>query len=258
MAITTYAAFNYGHTVTLDNQFINFSEGGPEISAVLDVGSYTLGQFIDQISLQLNKVGGQEYTVSLNRTTRQITISASSNFELLISSGSQVNITAYTLMGFTGADLTGSNIYVGDTASGFQYIPQFLLQTFVDFPDDQKKAASSINESANGDVEVISYGDVNIMSANITLATDITPQYVITPNPNGVSDLRAFLVYITNKRPIEFIYDYQGDPNTFVNCILESTPEDKKGTAFRLKELYSRNLTGYFETGVLQFRKITI
>jgi len=258
MTIKTYCAFNYGHTVTQDNQYINFSEGAGELSAVLTVGSYTLGSFVDEVSTQLNKVGGQEYTVSLDRTTRKISISASGNFELLISSGSQVNISAYSLMGFTGADLTGTNSYEGDSASGSQFIPQFLLQNFTDFPNEQRKAAASINEAANGDVEVISYGDVNIMSANITLATDIVPQFAIRDNPNGVGDLRDFMIYATNKRPMEFIYDFEGDPNTFENCILESTPEDKKGTAFKLKELYTRNLAGYFETGNLQFRKITL
>lgn len=257
MSLLTFPAFNYGHTVTSDNQFINFSEGGPELTATISVGSYTLGGYVDAVSLALNAEGGQEYTVTLDRTTRLITIAAAGNFELLVSTGSQVNQSAYQLIGYTGGDLTGSNSYVADSASGFQFVPQFLLQDFVDFQDDQKKAAASVSEAASGSVQVASYGEVKLMSCNITLATDIVPQVAITENPTGVSDLRSFMEYAINKRDLEFVPDVTNNPDLdIVNCILEKTPEASDGTGFKLKELYSRNLTGYYETGLLQFREI--
>jgi hypothetical protein len=257
MALITYPAFNYGHNVTSNNNYINFSEGGPEISATIAVGSYTLGSFINAISVAMNAVGGQAYSISLNRLTRKITISAPSNFELLINTGSQNNISAYDLMGFTGPDLLGSNSYEGDSASGSQYRPQFLLQGFVDFEDDQRKASAVVNESASGLVQVSSYGDVKTMSCNITLATNITPQIEIIENPTGVSDLRSFMEYAINKYDLEFIPDAINNPSSNIrNCLLEKTPESKDGTAFILKELYARNLTGYFETGNIQFREI--
>lgn len=256
MAIYTYSAFNYGHSIDLNNQYINFSENGiDELSATIQVGSYTLGQFIDAVSVAMNKVGTQTYTISLDRSTRQITISAPAPFELWVSSGSQVFVSAYALMGFTGADRTGSNTYTGDSASGSQYRSQFLLQNFTDFEDEQRKAASTVNESASGQVQVTSYGDVKLMTCNITLASDTIPQQAIIENPNGVSDLRDFMIYASNKNSLEFLPDVD-NPTSFTNCILEKTPEDAKGTAFKLKELYSRGLTGYFESGNLQFREI--
>ena len=45
-------------------------------------------------------------------------------------------------------------------------------------------------------------------------------------------------------------------PSTFTKCILESTPADKNGTGFRLRELYSSGLTNYFESGTLKFREV--
>lgn len=257
MAITTYSAFNYGHRITNDNLYINFSENGvDELTATVKVGSYSLANFINAVSTALNAVGSQLYTVSLDRTTNKITISSVVNFELWIDSGSQANISAYQLIGFTGADLVGANSYEGNTASGFQYRPQFLLQSYTDFEDEQKKASSSVNTSASGVVQVASYGDVKIMSCNITLASNIVPQFAITENATGVDDLRSFMVYATNKRNLEFIPDIENPNSGIIECILESTAEEKEGTGFKLKELYARNLTGYFETGTIQFRQI--
>lgn len=257
MAIFTYSAFNYGHKITGDNQNINFSENGvDELTAEIPVGSYSLGSFVSALSVAFNKAGALDYTTTLDRVTRKITISASGNFELWITSGSLINISAFPLMGFTGADLTGASTYEGDSASGFQYSPQFLLQNFTNFEDEQRKAEASISETASGQVQVTSYGEVKTMTANITLATDIPNQVAIRENLNGISDLRNFMVYIIEKNPIEFIPD-ENTPSTFVKCLLEKTPESSEGVGFKLKELYSRNLTGYFETGDLQFRQIT-
>jgi hypothetical protein len=258
MSITTYSAFNYGHTVTEDNQYINFSEDGglTELGAQIDIGSYSLGDFINKVSEAINHIAQvQEYTVALDRSTRKITISAASNFDLLISSGTQTSISAYSLMGFTGADLTASNSYEGDSASGSQYAPQFLLQRYVDFADYLKTNNVSVNESASGVVEVVGYGRIEYMQCNITLATDIVPQGAINENPTGVADLRAFMTYITTKAPIEIIKDIN-DTNTYRKALLESTTESKDGTDFRLKELYARKLVGYFETGRLEFRAL--
>lgn len=257
MAITTQSAFNYGHKITNDNQYINFSEDGiEELTAIVTVGSYTLEAFKDAVSTAINAKGGQLYTVTLDRATRKLTISAPGTFELWIDSGAQTNVSTYSLMGFSGADLTGLITYESNGPSGFQYLPQFLLQGFVDFEDEQRKATASVNESASGLVQVASYGDVKLMSCNITLASNIIPQVAITENATGVDDLRDFMVYSSNKNSLEFIPDVVNPSTGIISCLLEKTPEDKKGTGFKLKELYSRNLTGYFETGTLQFRKL--
>lgn len=256
MAIFTYSAFNYGHKITGDNQSINFSENGvDELTATIPVGGYTLGTFVNALSLALNKVGALEYSVTLDRTTRKITISATGSFELWVVTGSLINISSFPLMGFTGTDRVGLSTYESDSPSGYQYSPQFLLQNFTDFQDEQRKAEASISVTASGRVQVASYGEVKTMTANITLATDIPNQVAIRENLNGVSDLRDFMSYLIDKNPIEFIPD-ENNPDIFTKCLLEKTSESSEGVGFKLKELYSRNLTGYFETGDLQFRQI--
>jgi hypothetical protein len=254
MSITTYSGFNYGHEISNSNDYINFSEGGSELSTQIEIGSYTLNDFLGKVLEAFNAEGGQEYTGTIDRATRKITITSIGNFELLVTAGTQVSISAYTLMGFT-TDKSGSNSYESDIASGSFYEPQFLLQSYVDFADNVKTAQASVNESASGIVEVVSFGKNSFMECNITLATDIIPQGAIKENASGVSDLRSFMLYAINKNPIEFVADIE-NPNIFESCLLEKTTIDSKGTGFKLYELYARKLVGYFESKTLTFRKL--
>jgi hypothetical protein len=254
MSIKTLSSFIYGHDISGDNQFIDFTEDGIEIFAgAIDIGSYGLNEFSSKIATAMNEAGEQEYTVSLDRETRKFTISAASNFDLLIT-GPRGAISAYELMGFT-SDKTGSNSYESDVASGVLYSPQYRLQRFIDFDDNVETAQSSVNTSASGVVEVVNFGQVNIMEGNITYVTDIVGQGIIVNNPNGVSDLRRFMNYAILKKPMEFIPDVN-NLNVFTRCILESTTADKNGTGFTLNELYGRGLANYYETGKLSFRRI--
>jgi len=254
MSITTYSGFTYGHEISSSNEFINFDDGAGEVSEQIEIGSYTLNDFLDKVLEAFNSGGTQEYSGTIDRSTRKITVSAASNFSLLVTSGTQASISAYGIIGFT-QDKTGSNTYEADIASGFFYEPQFLLQNYVAFEDNVKTAQASVNQSASGVVEIVSFGKNEFMECNITLATDIIPQGVIKENINGVSDLRQFLNYAINKNPIEFVADLES-PNIFESALLEKTNGDSKGTGFKLNELYSRKLAGYFETKTITFRKL--
>lgn len=258
MAIKTRSAFTYGHTITEDNQYINFMENGiDELAATIEVGSYYLNEFIDKIAQALNEIGDNTYTVTLDRSTRKITISADANFDLLVTTGTQVAISAFNLIGFT-TDRSGSSSYEADIASGFIYRPQAPLTAkggnYVPFDNREESVQSKVNESSSGEIEVVTYGTRNFMECNIKYATDITGQNYIEDNASGVSDLRTFMQYITKKRPIEFLEDR--DSTEFIPCILESTQNDSQGTGFELRELYSQGLANYFETGRLVFRRI--
>ena len=92
------------------------------------------------------------------------------------------------------------------------------------------------------------------MECNITYITDIINQAVIKNNPNGVSNLRQFMLYAIKKKPLEFIPDI--DSVEFTSCLLESTSTNKNGTGFQLFELYSRGLANYYETKKLRFREL--
>jgi hypothetical protein len=254
--IDTYSAFIYGHTIDNSNFYFGIDEGSGELLAELNASAYTISDFITELGRSLNEISeiGNNYNVTLDRATRVITISGDNSFSILTTSSSQLVTSAYSLAGFSGADKTGTNSYIGDDASGSIYYPQFRLQKWVDFIDQQGSQTAVLNTPANGAfTEVISYGDQQIMECEIKFATDLQlhKDSLIVQNLTGVSDLRNFMLYAITKAPIEFIYD-KDDLNTFTKCILDKTPEDSKGTKFKLKE--DRNWRNTYSTGLLKFR----
>lgn len=253
MSIETYSVFNYGHTITDDNKFINFNEGGGELSAQISVGSYTLGEFTDAIALAMNDVGALEYTVTLDRSTRFITVTSTAAFDLLIASGTNSAISAYGLMGFFGADLTGLLTYEGGAASGSQFEPQNILQSFIPFENNVRNTNSSVNQSASGVVEVVTYGQVRFMECNIVPQTDVPNQGYIKNDVAGLANLRDFLSYSITKAPIEFVPDID-TPSTFTKCLLESTRQSRDGVDFKITQF--KKLFKYFQSGQLTFREL--
>jgi hypothetical protein len=255
MSLTTFSAFTYGHDITEDNQFIDFNEdGSTEIAAQVKIGSYTLQSFIDAVSNAMNDASENTYTITVDRITRLITIAGSVPFNLTVLSGSHFAISAFALMGFT-TNRSGSNTYTGNLPSGYIYEPQYKLQKYVDFSDYIESVDSSVNTSASGIVEVVSFGQNQFMECNITYVTNIVGQGVIKNNSSGIADLRAFMNYAIQKKPMEFIPDLS-TPNTYTPCILDKTPRSSKGVGFQLYELYAKGLANYFETGTLTFRKV--
>lgn len=252
-----YPAFNYGHTVTATNRYINFSENGvDQLTALLDIGSYTLTKYATLVAKAMNSVGGQEYTVSLDRTNNRLTISASSNFDLLLGTGNNITYSAYNMMGFDGiSDLTSLSTYTSTVGSGSQYILQTELKNFSDFPRNKEKADSVVYSTPNGIVETISYGVIERMFCDIPMITNIVPQACIRETATGVVEFEDFIDYAVGKAPLEFVYK-ASEPNTFTVCLLDKTKSNTKGTGRRLVERIKDKLPGYFEIKGLSFRKI--
>jgi len=259
MSIETFSIFYFGTEITEDNRNLNFDEGGPELSAVLEIGSHTHTELETVLTTALDAAGALTYTVTFNRTARTYTIAATGTFALLISSGSQIGTGTFTLLGFTGADVTGAATYTSNTTSAQIYEPQFKLQDYVSEDDQQEKIDPSVNEAATGDLEIIAFGIRKILDANIRFATnrDMSLTGVIKNNATGVADLRTFMQTIIDKGPFELMEDI-GNRTLFKKVLLESTPESPQGTAYRLKELSMQNgPTGFFDTGLLRFRVFT-
>lgn len=255
MSLKTFSAFIYGHTIDEANEWLDFSEDGiTELGAQVEIGSYTITDFVAAVSTAMNEVGDNTYTLSLDRATRKVTISADAPFDLYVTTGTHTAISVFSLLGFT-SNKTGLSSYEGDVASGSFYEPQYYLQRYVDFEDYVESVESSVNTSASGLVEVVSFGQNKFMECNITYITDIIGQGVIKNNASGVANLRAFMNYLILKRPVEFIPDIDL-PNEFTPCILERTRQNQKGTGFQLYELYTRGLANYFETQTLTFRQV--
>lgn len=252
--ITTLSTFYYGHKVTRDNQNIDFDEGGPEITAVIPINDYTAQEYANAIEDALNAVGGQTYTVTLNRTNRKITISATSNFTLRTLTGSHAGSSAFSMMGFTLlADKTGNNTYTTEGGTGYEYRPQMVLFDYVALEDQVVKESAVVNVSATGIVQTLQWGDGNRMECNIRGIGNGTQKNgaLFYQNVNGMADARQFLDYLITKSKVEFMPDI-ANRNTKYDLILESTEADRNGTKWTLKNM-SRD---WMQTGRLLFRKV--
>lgn len=262
MALNKYSAFYYGHTITKNNRFLNFRDAGlvapNQYAANLDIGSYTLTQFGEKVAQAMNALGNQEYSVTLDRSTRLFTISAAANFDLLLDTGANKTISVFTLLGFDGnVDLTGSNSYTATAPSGNAYITQTPLKNFVDFDKNKEKSEAQVKTTPAGITEVVSYSVLERMKCDMPLITNYIPQRYIRETATGVEEAVAFMDYAITKAPLEFVYDYE-QPEDFVSCILDRTRRSSKGVGFELRERVKDSLPGYYELNRLQFLKIEV
>tara|TARA_A100001015_G_C15043364_1_gene741496 strand:- start:2076 stop:2825 length:750 start_codon:yes stop_codon:yes gene_type:complete len=245
--------FYFGHFIDQSNKSLPFNDGSDK-TATLNVGDYTLDSFAVEIARALNAASSITFTATVNRATRKITIAGGSTFELHVASGTSAN--PFSLIGFSGSNRTGSNSYTGDLASGSEFKPQLKLQKFVDFTDEQIASYSNVAKSANGTVEVISFGTDEFMTCEVAYQTNNNVTGSIIENQtNGLDNLRTFLQYAINKRKIQFIPDRDSPSSNVIDCILESTNASSSGTGYKLNE-YLGSTPGYFSSGTLKFRKV--
>ena len=257
MTIQTKSMFYYVDPVDLTNLNLDLDDNAVEVTAEVDVGSYAPTELMTAVQEAMNLVGIQEYTVSFDRTTRLVTISAAGNFDLLFGSGSNASTSIASLLGFPAVDQTGTNSYTGTTAIGTAYRPQFPLQDYVDFEDFQNNVGASVNESGSGKVEVVTFGLIEFAQFNIRYITNRSrpKDNILENNSSAVEEARDFLRFIITKSNLEFMKD-RDTPSTFFTVLLESTRLSRDGVGYRLRELTNQNLDGYFDTGRLLFRKV--
>lgn len=261
MALNKYSAVYYGHTIDKNNRYLNFIEPNAdnvELSAVLDIGGFTLTTYANRLAKALNTAGTQEYTVDIDRATGQLTINSSDIFTLLVATGSQLTVSAWELSGFTGGlDLSGSDTYTGESRSGSVYITQTPLHNFSDFPNNKEKAEAEVRTTPAGITEVISYSVQQRLKCDLPLITNYIPQRYIRATATGVSEARDFMDYAITKAPLEFIYDFE-DADNFVSCILDKTRESREGVGYELVERVKDELPGYYQLTGLVFLRIEV
>jgi len=258
MAVGTFSQFWTLNPVTNTNFYIPFDEGVGELNAEVEVGEYTVTTMSSAIANAMNTAGLNTYTVTFDRATRTYTITGDSTFSLLISTGSTVGVSIFSLIGFSGSDTAFSLSQTSNVAAGTIFSPQFKLQDYTATEDYQEASSAAVSQSAAGQVEVVSFGQTKFGEFNIMFATDIAQDQFggpIRENLNGVSDLRNFLLFATKKYPFEFIID-ESDINSFETLIIEKTEIDSKGVGFKLKEMVGSGLPGYYETGKITVRNI--
>lgn len=254
--ITTHSRFYYGHTVTSENNALDFDEGAAELQATLTTGSYSLEDFASEVATALNAAGALTYTVTVDRATRKITIAATGNFTLLGATGTRIGIGVWSLMGFPSTDQSGAASYEGATGSGSQYRTQFILQDYIAEGDWIQAVEATVSKSASGQVEVVNFGQEEFIQANFRYLTDQTMMAgAPIRNVSAVSDFRTFMDYLITKGDFEFMPD-EDDTATFVTVLLERTPLNDRGVGYRLKELYDIGLPSFYESGPLVFRVV--
>lgn len=156
--IETRSSFFYIDPVDSTNIYLDFDEGGGELTAEVSVGSFTFNELPSAIEAALNGTGALTYSVTADRETRKFTISASGSFTLRISSGTHVGADIFPLIGFTGSDVGPTTSATANLQAGTEYRPQFYLQDWVDQIDNQKSISPAVVKTASGDVEVVKFG----------------------------------------------------------------------------------------------------
>jgi len=123
--VTTSKSLDWVYAFEVDvdaiNNKVNFSEGGPELTATLATGAYSMSALATELSTKLNAVGGQVYIVSVN-ALNVFTISAPGVFSLLVSTGTNKSVSAYSHFGYSGDDLSGLNTYSGSAVETVEKI----------------------------------------------------------------------------------------------------------------------------------------
>ncbi len=257
MSLSTFSLFYFNFEINEDFRYINFDEGSGELTATIELGAYTATEIANQVASAMNAVGTYAYTVVFNRDSRSFTIaSLSGSFDLLVSTGSSA-ASAFSVIGFEGSDRTGTNTYTGGESGDF-YEPQFILQDYVPSENFQGSIAQTVIITASGQVEVVRFGVEKFIQMNIKYINnkaDASDSKIFKYNPTGLEDAQRFMQYLMTKKPVEFMANI-GSRNTFQQVLLESTPTEKDGTGYQLKELYDKGLPNFFETGKLVFRVI--
>jgi hypothetical protein len=258
MALKKHSIFYYGHKIDENNNRIDFADspGGPEKTAEIPVGSYTLTKFLEVITAAMNAASSLDWTFTLDRTTRIVSFQSSAAADLLLGTGTNFLNTPAALLGFPQADILNDTSFVGSSASGFEWAPQFPLQDYKPKDKNKKLVNAVVTKSASGDnVSVQSFGVDRFIKMNAKYITNQPTEGVLRNNPDAVAEVEAFLDYIVEKNPVEFMEDEE-DRDTFDKVYLESTPQSSDGTQYDLIEYVDRNLPEYFETGLLTFKVI--
>lgn len=257
-ALENHSKFYYGWQITNSNKNIDFNDGAGVKTATLKVGYYSSSELMIEIKKKMDALSTLDFTILFNRTTRKFTISSTSNFSLLFSTGPNAAQSTASLLGYSATDKTSASTYLAESVSGLEYKTQFYIQSYKDTSTNRKAIDGTVNKSASGIVEVIKFGHERFMEGEFLFITNIIQESIsiIRTNPEGREDFIRFIEWCTEKAPVEFIKN-ENDPSAFQNLILESTPTDSKGLDYDLIEMYDRGLAQYYRSGTLKFRLIS-
>ena len=259
-----YSKFYYGHTINIENQYLNFIEptkDNVQLTAILNTRSYSFEDMGTEISRAMNTVGLLDYVVTTNRTDRTYTIISTEDFNLLTESGTQLATSPFNLLGFETGTLRAQGLsHTTDFGSGSVYQCQAPLWGYTPFKHWGGASDGSIAKAASGRTSIVSFGSVQSMECTISCITNSLQMGAsgILNNENGEDDALDFLKYITKKRPIEFM-ESRDNSDDFIKCRVESTKSSKEGITYRLYEgSNGKKVKGLYNSGQLIFESLEI
>jgi len=101
--------------ITDTNKYIDFNEGGGELTAILTTGTYDATSLCTEIKTRMDAVGGLTYTITYSDTSNKFTIAGSGAFTILWQSGTNSANSVGDTIGYNvTADDTGGSSYPGD------------------------------------------------------------------------------------------------------------------------------------------------
>ncbi|MEN0059510.1 MAG: hypothetical protein AAGB31_11795 [Bdellovibrio sp.] len=256
-ALSSYSKIYYGPELTELKRSFTIKEDGIEKVAFLDPGCYLPSQFPLILQQAINAVSSQQYSVSLNRSTRLLTISAEGSFEVPLVSMFEDASNIASLVGFTqDADLTGSNSYTSLNPCCEEYAFQFPLQSYLSSRENASQIQAVKKKTITGIVEATSFGIERQVSFEAMYITDIVqdPRSIIRTKVEAVAGFLSLLDYCIRQEAIEFMED-ENRPDVFEILTLASTEENQNGLGYRLIEEYDEGLPNYYRSGTLTFDK---
>lgn len=249
MALTAKSLIVFSLEVTTLNRNINFKIAamGSELTATLNLGFYSPTGLAAEVERALaSEDGTNSYTVTVTRNIlgglqNRFTVATSGAFlSLLFLTGTDMNTSAATLIGFNPVDYTGSTGYTGSTTVGTGLLTTQIGYNYLD-DYNQTKVFGAVNVSASGLKESVTF--------NFQKFIDI--QFKYEP-ASRLSEWRTFFLWAIQQRPFDFTPEIT-EPETFYQVTLEKTDYDSKGLGYRMKEMLP-NFPNFYDTGMLMFR----
>lgn len=251
MALSAKSLFLFNLDINTTNNSLDFraASGGPELQATLITGYYDSTSLAAEIVRAMEEVDSlNSYTVTIDRTTNdgtsnRVTISTSGSYlDLLFGTGSRVGSSVRSILGYTLADKTGATSYESESNMGTILIPALVGYSYTP-TTARRKVFGSLNISATGQKEAIVFQIQEFFSV----------QFKYEPSASMLVTWPSLMNWLIQQRPIEFTPEIS-NPNSFIQCTLETTPAESKGLGYTMREMLPE-FPGLWDTGLMTFRK---
>jgi len=250
MALRDKSLFLFGFEVNPLNSSLDFrsSMGGPIRLATLQVGFYSLTDLMREIKRAMEAADPlNTYTITADRTVNsgtenRVRIATSGMYlDLLFGSGPRVASSIAPTIGFAAVDLSAALFYIGTATAGIALVSEYTPYNYTP-PTIQRSIFGAVNIAADGTKEAIVWQVQRFFEMN----------FKYEPEAKVVTDWSDLMTWAIQQKPLEYTPEVS-TPNVFFNCTLESTPEDAKGLAFKMKEMLP-DFPFNYTTGMLKFR----